>query len=191
MCPRTPEQFEEIRERTRKGILGAALEEFSRSGYHAASMAMIAKRAGTSKGSIYSYFESKEELLQAVFNDLIELGDEIIPDMPEMDPKDFLRMMILGAVDFLIRKPELAKMLAQLSLQKDVILALENKIDKVVEEKINYMIPVLERLGYEDPKAEAWWIGAILDGMTFGYLTRGERYPMESMKQKLLKTYNL
>jgi AcrR family transcriptional regulator len=41
----------------------AALAVFAERGYHGATMQAVADRAGVSKGSVYDYFNSKEELL--------------------------------------------------------------------------------------------------------------------------------
>ena len=47
-------------------ILGAALAEFAANGYAATRLDDVARRAGISKGTIYLYFESKEELFKEV-----------------------------------------------------------------------------------------------------------------------------
>lgn len=52
-------------------LIDAALEVFSAHGFSAAKLEDIAKRAGVSKGTIYLYFASKEELFKAVVNDVI------------------------------------------------------------------------------------------------------------------------
>jgi AcrR family transcriptional regulator len=49
----------------REAILGVAQEVFSAEGYAAASMSHIASRLGGSKGTLYNYFRSKEELFAA------------------------------------------------------------------------------------------------------------------------------
>jgi len=49
-------------ERTRKRILDAAAEEFSRHGFEAATLSGIARRAKVSKQLIYHHFRSKESL---------------------------------------------------------------------------------------------------------------------------------
>src|ERR671926_1036199 len=46
----------------RQAILDAALEVFSRRGYHAASIDEIAQAAGISKALIYEHFPSKKDL---------------------------------------------------------------------------------------------------------------------------------
>ncbi|MEM7441708.1 MAG: TetR/AcrR family transcriptional regulator [Pseudomonadota bacterium] len=47
-------------------ILDAALEEFSTKGFEAARLDDVAKRAGISKGTIYLYFNSKDQLFEGV-----------------------------------------------------------------------------------------------------------------------------
>lgn len=49
--------------RTHLAILDAALEQLVSSGYQGMSMEAIAERAGTSKATIYRWWNSKEELL--------------------------------------------------------------------------------------------------------------------------------
>lgn len=49
----------------REMILGVAREVFLEDGYAASSMAKIASRLGGSKGTLYKYFKSKEDLFEA------------------------------------------------------------------------------------------------------------------------------
>lgn len=49
-------------------ILQAAEEVFQEKGYHEASMDEIAGRVGIAKGTIYTHFPSKEELVIEIFN---------------------------------------------------------------------------------------------------------------------------
>ncbi len=63
MSPRTPEQFEEMREERKTLIMDVALEHFAKEGYHKTTISHIARHAGMSKGLMYNYFTSKESLL--------------------------------------------------------------------------------------------------------------------------------
>lgn len=55
------------REAKRVQILDAAIGCFARSGYEVTSMDDVAEAAKVSKGSLYDYFENKEDLFYAVF----------------------------------------------------------------------------------------------------------------------------
>ena len=66
MSPRTEDQFETIRETKKALILDTALHLFAEQGFHATSISQIAKNAKISKGLMYNYFESKEELLKMI-----------------------------------------------------------------------------------------------------------------------------
>ncbi len=60
------------KEKRRKEIALATLEIFSEKGFEATSMSQIAKLAGIGKGTIYEYFESKEELILSAIEAWVE-----------------------------------------------------------------------------------------------------------------------
>lgn len=51
-------------------ITTAAIEVFAEDGYHEAKISKIAELANVATGSVYLYFESKEDLLVKIFSDL-------------------------------------------------------------------------------------------------------------------------
>jgi AcrR family transcriptional regulator len=61
--PRVSEAHLEAR---RRQIIEAAIECFSREGFHRATMQDIVREAGLSPGAIYRYFSSKEEIIEAI-----------------------------------------------------------------------------------------------------------------------------
>ena len=60
---------EEKKAQTRERLLDAAQTVFARRGFLAASLDEIAEEAGLTKGAVYSNFDSKEDLFQAVLDD--------------------------------------------------------------------------------------------------------------------------
>ena len=66
MSPRTSTQFEAIRQEKTKLILDTALELFAEKGYYQTSINDISRKAGISKGLLYNYFESKDEVLRSI-----------------------------------------------------------------------------------------------------------------------------
>jgi TetR/AcrR family fatty acid metabolism transcriptional regulator len=51
----------------RKTILRAAVEVFSKKGFHGCRIADVAREAGVAYGLVYHYFKDKDELLESVF----------------------------------------------------------------------------------------------------------------------------
>jgi len=64
-------------ERRRQAILDVAKELFQAQGYAATSMSEIAARLGGSKGTLYNYFRSKEELFAAFMTDMCQIGSNL------------------------------------------------------------------------------------------------------------------
>ena len=62
----------ETKEKRVGDLILAAVEEFTQKGYEGASMEAIAARAGVSKGGLYHHFSSKEEILRATQQKLME-----------------------------------------------------------------------------------------------------------------------
>jgi AcrR family transcriptional regulator len=60
---------EEKKAQTRERLLDAAQTVFGRRGFLAASLDEVAEEAGLTKGAVYSNFDSKEDLFQAVLDD--------------------------------------------------------------------------------------------------------------------------
>ncbi len=75
-------------------ILQAAFEEFVERGYTATRIEDVAARAGVTKGTIYLYFQNKEELFQDVVGKLSQ---------PIFDEKQFLEQHGHRSCDELVR----------------------------------------------------------------------------------------
>ena len=80
----------------RRQILDAAAEVFRRRGFHAASMAEIAKTFGMSAGHIYNYFDSKEAIIEAIVARDI---DEFLALTAQMQGEADLRHEMVERVD--------------------------------------------------------------------------------------------
>lgn len=73
-----PKVVPEYKEEARSRILDAANKVFAEKGYHEATMDDIAKRLGVSKGAIYLYFASKEDLFEAMCKTAPQAFKEIL-----------------------------------------------------------------------------------------------------------------
>jgi AcrR family transcriptional regulator len=82
----SPSKRDQQREERRGQILRAALEVFGQKGYYASNVSDVAAVAGVSQGTIYWYFESKEELLEAALLSLFrDFGDQSLEMLAHYD----------------------------------------------------------------------------------------------------------
>lgn len=96
----TVEPADPVRAQKRARILRAALEICARDGAVAARMEQIAERARVSKGTLYRFFESREDLLLAALlesypQSFRRAAADSAPD-PEPDPRVRLRRVCEG-----------------------------------------------------------------------------------------------
>ena len=99
----------ERRKETRPSELtAAALELFVEKGFAATRLDEIAARAGVSKGTLYLYFDSKEELFKAVIRDsllpALAQGEELVSSYPG-DTEGLLREIVHGWWDTIGSRP--------------------------------------------------------------------------------------
>ena len=130
----------------RRQLLDAAVRVFARKGYHASRVGDIAEEAGVAHGLLYHYFESKDQVLEAVFHEnwsllvaRIESVEET--DEPAADQLRHISAIVLrtwlhlpDVVRVVIqefgRSPELAERIGELTLPID---ALERVIRRGIE----------------------------------------------------------
>ena len=73
----------------RKTILEAAQKEFLIHGYEGASMRTIAKKANTTLGNIYHYYENKEAILEELMREPVEKVKKMIDDHMKLQDELF------------------------------------------------------------------------------------------------------
>lgn len=74
--------------RTRDSLISAARAVFERQGFAATRMGDIAAEAGVSHGTVYTYFDTKEDVLEATMQQLIDQLLESIGGADLTDPVD-------------------------------------------------------------------------------------------------------
>jgi TetR/AcrR family transcriptional regulator len=112
--------FENLSEKKKNRVIKACIEEFGEYGYDSSSMDGIIKRAGISKGGLYEYVSSKEELfifiVDYTYASLYSyLKNRVASELISL-PEDLLdRLMLVSemAVDFYIDHPEFVYLMAK------------------------------------------------------------------------------
>ena len=89
----------------RRQIMDGARAVFLAQGFDAASMGEIARAAGVSKGTLYVYFENKEQLFEAIVYQQCEAQAEGLFALDASDPdvEGALTRLGIGFVNFLCR----------------------------------------------------------------------------------------
>jgi AcrR family transcriptional regulator len=190
MTPRTEQQFEEIRESKKALILETAMELFATEGYYPTSISKIAGRAGISKGLIYNYFDSKEDIIITIIHkgidDLFRIFD---PNKDGILTKDEIRYFIEQMFDIMRKDLHFWKLYFMLFMQPPVLKLVEKRFMELVQASLSMLTNHFISEGYEDPQTEAILLGAILDGTGFHFVMNPENFPVEKIKERIIKMY--
>jgi AcrR family transcriptional regulator len=121
MSPRTAKQFKSIREEKMTLIMDVALHHFANEGYFKTTITHIARHAGISKGLMYNYFESKEELLITIINrSMSEISHFFDPDKDGYLSEEEFELFIRKLFTTLRENISFWRLFFQLMIQKDV-----------------------------------------------------------------------
>lgn len=190
MSPRTKEQFEIIRESSRTEILDAALELFAKNGFHATSISQIAEKAGISKGLMYNYFKSKDELLKNIIEEGFHMLDELMAEIStESEPRRVLKKIIHLSIQHIKSNITYWKLYMSLILQSAAQKDIEKLMISFREETSNELSQIFKAMGEKDPYLKAFALGTQLDGIGFNMVSASESFPIDELEEFLIKTY--
>ena len=190
--------------RRRGAILAAAAETFDAGGYAATTVEEVAARAGISKGSIYNYFESKQDLFACVFT------EGLAEDEADLDAMLAERVSavdkLLSMLDYWFHRLERYRRIGRAVLEFMVTAAREGDDSEAsrsfhglhdrgvgrLKRIVDGGIASGEFRGDQDPLAAASLIKAAMDGVTVQAILRtgGEfdRRALTGLKRALLAT---
>ncbi len=190
MSPRTKEQFEKIREYSRNEILNAALEVFATNGFHAASISMIAEKAGVSKGLMYNYFKSKDDLLKTIIEEGFQLLFTMMEEVnTETDPRKALEKIIRLSIRHTKENLEYWKLFMSLILQSPAQKDVESLMIEFRNKAIKELSDLFKAIGEKDHYIKAFELGTQLDGIGFNMVSASESFPIDELEEYLIATY--
>lgn len=180
----------------KKIILDAAISLISQSGYYAISIQDIAKKAGISVGSIYSYYKSKQEILSAIYenisNQQFMVTNQILK-FDNYDPIHKLYATTAGMIWSYSKKPELTIILYVKTLGIDP--EIENTYFSIYNRaanNISEMIEAFQKLklcNITNSKYAACAFLKVLEGMTVQWIRDGQKLPVENLAIQVIE-YN-
>ena len=104
----------------RNAILDAATRLFAERGLTAAPTSEISKQAGVAEGTLFTYFKTKDDLINALYREIkLELADTMMSDFPrKKNVRTRLRHVWDRYVNWGITNPNQRKVLAQLTVSE-------------------------------------------------------------------------
>jgi AcrR family transcriptional regulator len=124
-------------------ILEAAFEEFVQKGYAATRLEDVAARIGVTKGTIYFYFENKEQLFVAMVRELsrpVHIQAEEFAESTSSATPEFLRAYLCFLYQILATDPRSREIFR-------LLIAEANRFPELIDEHHqNFMGPVVKRL---------------------------------------------
>ena len=104
----------------RNAILAAATHLFAERGLTAAPTSEISKAAGVAEGTLFTYFKTKDDLINALYREIkLELADAMMSDFPrKKNVRTRLRHVWDRYVNWGIAHPKQRKVLAQLQVSE-------------------------------------------------------------------------
>ena len=114
---------------TKQEILDAALELFSVQGYEATSISQLAEAVGIRKASLYSHFENKQAILDALMQTTLEQYEKhSIFSNVDWDDPDFTKgkemtpeivvEMLRGQVRYILHDPQISRARKMLTIEQ-------------------------------------------------------------------------
>jgi AcrR family transcriptional regulator len=188
--PRTPEQFEKIRSEKKEVILEAALRVFSADGYHNSSISKVSKEAGISKGLMYNYFKSKEELLKILIGSLLDEENKRAMEILEKPVSDeTMTELIQTSTQILKKSPLKWKLYLNMANQPEVIDIVMEHFSSSRMLWFNKLMEYFTAKGVEDPLNEIQFFSSSMLGMKTSYLNDPDNFPIEEIEKRIIKLF--
>jgi len=190
MAPRTQKQLQQLKEERRLLILDAALKVFSQKGYKTSTMALIAKEAGISKGSIYNYFKNKEDLLKQIIDNAFSVFFDFLETENHKGFTDeALKQYIHKTMNDFSQNLEHWKIYFSLIIQPEIANILESEIMEMAMPILNAITEYFAKKGKKNPYLEMRVLIATLDGIGLHYITDTENFPLDEATEFIIEKF--
>lgn len=111
------------KQKTKQRVLDAALELFSTQGFEATSIAQIADAVGVRKASLYSHFDSKQDILDCLIQSIMErYSSHSVRSLAtcsdaELDPDGVVRL-VTSQIHYTIHDPYVSRARKMLTIEQ-------------------------------------------------------------------------
>ncbi len=191
MSPRTSHQLQELRENKKQQILQAALKVFAGKGFNGATINMIAKEAGIAKGLMYSYYESKEQLLGELLRFGMQKAASFLyeDENQKLETKKQFAASLRKMVQLFLQESDFWRLYTMLALQPDLAEEFQKEATAFLQEYLEVYMNYFKKKKSSNPMAEAMLFGAVLDGLMFDLMVAPHEYPVEEVIEMIIKKF--
>jgi AcrR family transcriptional regulator len=162
--------FLNLPEKKRRAFIDIALDEFANNDYNTASVSKIVEKAGIAKGSVYQYFEDKQDLFMYLLDHANHEMMGVIQQTPPPDPNaDFfetLRWQMSVTVQAAIKLPVHSKLARKAYSSplpfRDTIL---EKAKKIREEHFRAIVARAQASGHLDADLDPAVVSFMVQGL--------------------------
>ena len=188
--PRTGEQLTALRREARGRLVRAALELFAREGYERTSVRAIAQAAGVAQGLLYNYFEGKEDLLRAVFEECMrDVRESFAAADAPGTPQERLERLIRESFEVVKRNEDFWRLSYSLRTQPAVLAGLGEQVRGWADSIRATLREHLRAAGRAHPDVEAAVLHALIDGIAQHYTLDRDRYPLDAVVELVVGEY--
>ena len=167
-----------------------SLECFSKKGYRGASIQYIANKAKISKGNLYNYFESKEQLLEKVLRrGLDRMMQSFKVDELEIITETDFENAIYANFEMIKSNRNFWALYTNLVTQSSTQKVINRIFSPFLEEFSKIFQPYFANKGDPNPLESTILLGSLLDGISLGYIIMGDKYPLDQVIKELLKRF--
>ncbi len=146
--------------------MSTALEMFAMEGYGHVSIAALSQRAGISKGLMYNYFPSKEELLKEILNEGIQqIMTSLDPNRDGILTTEEFEHFLRRTFQLMHEKRAFFTKFFSMIIQPNVKAYLkDSSLVPFMESYFRMFTTYFAKLGYQDPWLELFEISVNLEG---------------------------
>ncbi len=180
--------------RTRESLLIAARKVFEERGYSDTRMSDIADSAGVAHGTVYTYFEDKDAIFQAVLDEFVaEIGDAWRVGVEDADPITRISEANRRFLDGFISHARMFEVIDQAgtstpSYREELLEVRQGYVERAVAG-----IRRLQREGLVDRKLDPYLAGSALCAMVEGFgrqwIARSETHDLNTVTTTLTRLW--
>lgn len=186
--PRTKEQFQEMRLKSKNVIIETSLRLFITKGYHSTSISDIAKESGVAVGLMYNYFNSKEALLSSIIDDNFEqLFMSVKKELGEDNNTIDVRKMIDIILENIINQNQSWKLIMSVTFQPDISKYIKGKIEGFYLHQKDIFLNYFVAKGVPKPKESSEVLVAVLHGACMNYAYSDNTEELQLMRRTIIE----